>query len=568
MLRIYIHFGEPAAGYSCLRAAPMEKFVPTILVADDNSNIQKMVTLALKDVGITVVAVSNGEAAVRKLPEVRPDLVLADIFMPVRNGYEVCEYMKTDERFAHIPVILLVGAFDPLDEHEVQRVHADGVLKKPFVPPTPLITMVTALLEKFATAAAAQPPADSRGFASAAHALEKTQQLSPEDVAAATTQSAAAFATAEPEPEPYSAPPNVLNIDAAHSPLAFQEMLGDEPEPADEEDETAAEREEIEAAAKVNSFEASSVSAYHFPGELEPGAAADVPAAHEESHAPSHDQSHEQAEDHWGGIKEEMKQPDPAEPPIPVHFGESAPAEIISDERGPEIAVTPDPALVSSANDWMSSRPAAQTSSTEVAPEPVAEPSAEALRMESESPAPHSEVEPAKSVEEAHQYFTSAPFSVRASETSASVAASEEETQEMVTAESARTAGRIESADPDAHRQKSADEPAHAEPLPHSRWGRLEEIMTPAVPSIAAAAVAAHAHTQSDSFAAASGFPTSSGVSSGVTAGESQQKSEQLVQSITEKVLKQLDPSAIEKISRELIRPLIEALIRREVDKG
>lgn len=105
-----------------------------ILVADDNSNIQKMVGLALKDQGIDVVAVGNGEAAVRKISDIRPDLVLADVFMPVRNGYEVCQYVKMDPTLAHIPVILLVGAFDPLDEQEAQRVGADGVLKKPFVP--------------------------------------------------------------------------------------------------------------------------------------------------------------------------------------------------------------------------------------------------------------------------------------------------------------------------------------------------------------------------------------------------------------------------------------------------
>jgi CheY-like chemotaxis protein len=122
--------------------------VPRILVADDNSNIQKMVTLALEERGIDVVAVGNGEAAVRRLPDVNPDLVLADVFMPVRNGYEVCEYVKKDTRFAHIPVILLVGAFDPLDEKEARRVGADGVLKKPFVPPDPLIAMVMQVLEK------------------------------------------------------------------------------------------------------------------------------------------------------------------------------------------------------------------------------------------------------------------------------------------------------------------------------------------------------------------------------------------------------------------------------------
>jgi CheY-like chemotaxis protein len=125
--------------------------VAKILVADDNSNIQKMVGLALKDQGIDVVAVGNGEAAVRKISDVRPDLVLADVFMPVRNGYEVCKYVKGDSSLAHIPVILLVGAFDPLDEEEAQRVGADGVLKKPFVPPDPLISMVKSALVRAST---------------------------------------------------------------------------------------------------------------------------------------------------------------------------------------------------------------------------------------------------------------------------------------------------------------------------------------------------------------------------------------------------------------------------------
>ena len=107
-----------------------------------------MVALALEEQGIDVVSVGNGEAAVRRIPDLTPDLVLADVFMPVRNGYEVCEFVKKDERFSHVPVILLVGAFDPLDEKEARRVGADGVLKKPFVPPDPLIAMVTSALEK------------------------------------------------------------------------------------------------------------------------------------------------------------------------------------------------------------------------------------------------------------------------------------------------------------------------------------------------------------------------------------------------------------------------------------
>ena len=123
--------------------------MPRILVADDNTNIQKMVTLAFQERGVEVIAVGNGEAAVRRIPDANPDLVLADVFMPVRNGYEVCEFVK--ERYAISlisPVILLVGAFDPLDEKEARRVGADGVLKKPFVPPDPLIAMVMSALEK------------------------------------------------------------------------------------------------------------------------------------------------------------------------------------------------------------------------------------------------------------------------------------------------------------------------------------------------------------------------------------------------------------------------------------
>src|ERR1700738_1117492 len=146
--------------------SPGGRSVARILVADDKSNVRKRVGLALKDHGIEVVAVGNGEAAVRKISDLRPDLVLADVFMPVRNGYEVCKYVKDDAALAHIPGILLVGAFDPLDEQEAQRVGADGVLKKPFVPPDPLISMVkSALLRSsaaLATAAADKASASSR----------------------------------------------------------------------------------------------------------------------------------------------------------------------------------------------------------------------------------------------------------------------------------------------------------------------------------------------------------------------------------------------------------------------
>ncbi len=208
----------------------------TILVADDNSNIQKMVILALKDQGINVVAVGNGEAAVRKLPDAAPDLVLADIFMPVRNGYEVCEFVKHDPRFAHIPVILLVGAFDPLDEHEAQRVGADGVLKKPFVPPEPLIAMVKALLAKSAS---------ERLEPVVAAVAPSVERASAERATVSPTPEAPPFpmTPAEPAHEAFRPTSNRFDFGKSEIPLAFGELLETQEVEAVPKPEATAQRE-------------------------------------------------------------------------------------------------------------------------------------------------------------------------------------------------------------------------------------------------------------------------------------------------------------------------------------
>ena len=203
--------------------------MPKILVADDNSNIQKMVGLALKDQGIDVVAVGNGEAAVRKISDVRPDLVLADVFMPVRNGYEVCKYVKNDSSLSHIPVILLVGAFDPLDEEEAQRVGADGVLKKPFVPPDPLISMVKSALVRASTGHTVQlKPSAAGNSASPASATTPSLESNMPSVAAAPD--------AESFVEEIPPKPPELKIDTGGQPLAFGSLMET---PAGEGDDTA-----------------------------------------------------------------------------------------------------------------------------------------------------------------------------------------------------------------------------------------------------------------------------------------------------------------------------------------
>ena len=205
-----------------------------ILVADDNSNIQKMVGLALKDQGIEVVAVGNGEAAVRKIADVKPDLVLADVFMPVRNGYEVCKFVKEDSALAHIPVILLVGAFDPLDEQEAQRVGADGVLKKPFVPPDPLISMVKSALTRAgvphgeAAVSKASEPEPLRTDMLTPPGGASVHQVSAEPILAHDSESFADEVPAHPEP---------VRIDSGAQPVAFGSLLET---PSNEKEDDAA----------------------------------------------------------------------------------------------------------------------------------------------------------------------------------------------------------------------------------------------------------------------------------------------------------------------------------------
>jgi len=117
-----------------------------LLLADDSATIQKVIDLTFADEGVRVVAVGNGQEAIDQIEEIAPDIVLADVFMPARNGYEVCEYVKTNEKLKHIPVMLLVGSFEPFDEAEARRVGADDILTKPFQSIRRLIDRVGALV--------------------------------------------------------------------------------------------------------------------------------------------------------------------------------------------------------------------------------------------------------------------------------------------------------------------------------------------------------------------------------------------------------------------------------------
>ncbi|MGH9856205.1 MAG: response regulator, partial [Acidobacteriota bacterium] len=116
----------------------------TILLADKSTTIQKIVQLTFADDDFKIHSVSDGQTALEMIPQIRPDLVLADISLPVKSGYEVCTAVRTDSQlsaFSKIPVILLAGIYETMDEERarqveerVKQVQANDFLSKPFDP--------------------------------------------------------------------------------------------------------------------------------------------------------------------------------------------------------------------------------------------------------------------------------------------------------------------------------------------------------------------------------------------------------------------------------------------------
>ena len=119
---------------------------PKLLLADDSLTIRNVVEQTFVDEGFDVMTATNGEEAMAKFAVLQPDIVILDVDMPEPNGYNICEMIKQDESTRHIPVLLIVGSFEPFDQNEAERVGADGFLTKPFQSIPDLIVRVEELI--------------------------------------------------------------------------------------------------------------------------------------------------------------------------------------------------------------------------------------------------------------------------------------------------------------------------------------------------------------------------------------------------------------------------------------
>lgn len=138
-----------------------------ILLADDSLTIQKVVELTFADTDYEVVAVSSGDELMKRLPEVRPDLVICDVIMPGRDGYDVCQEIKSSSEYLHLPVILLTGTFEPFDRDRAIAVGCSEIITKPFE-----AKKLVDAVERLAATPAAPPPTAA-----------DTQSIGPDDLA-------------------------------------------------------------------------------------------------------------------------------------------------------------------------------------------------------------------------------------------------------------------------------------------------------------------------------------------------------------------------------------------------
>jgi len=191
-----------------------------VLLADDSVTAQNMGRRIMTDAGYEVITVNNGSAALKKIHESHPDLIVLDVYMPGYGGLEVCQRLKESEATMKIPVLLTVGKMEPFKTEEAKRVHADGHIIKPFEA-SELLAALTRLEDKIVpsesgrgrrgkaetsarrsrTAAASDPVANfDDSHTEQIQYLARVKQRSPADEAPEAPDSAFEQAPAAPTP--------------------------------------------------------------------------------------------------------------------------------------------------------------------------------------------------------------------------------------------------------------------------------------------------------------------------------------------------------------------------------
>jgi CheY-like chemotaxis protein len=151
-----------------------------ILLADHSPHAQRMGERILRDEGFEVVTVTDGETALLRLKDLAPDLILAEISLPSRSGYEICEYVKTSGKFPQTRVLLTAGPVAAFDDVRARAAGSDGFVRKPFEASV-LLNTVQPLMERPEANAVPQRAAEVKPAAAAPAPPPQPAALRPVD---------------------------------------------------------------------------------------------------------------------------------------------------------------------------------------------------------------------------------------------------------------------------------------------------------------------------------------------------------------------------------------------------
>ncbi len=180
-----------------------------VLLADDSPHAQRMGERILREEGYDVASVTDGDSALRRLDELDPDVILVDVFLPGKNGFEICRNVKSQDRHQHVRVVMTAGMLEVFDEDEARRSGADAIIKKPFEASVVLDTIKPLCM------AAREERISPRAVAAAvpAQALAPTIDVKP-------VEAAPPAPPPQPEPPPQLEPPPVVVERFPEEPLA------------------------------------------------------------------------------------------------------------------------------------------------------------------------------------------------------------------------------------------------------------------------------------------------------------------------------------------------------------
>lgn len=213
----------------------------TLLLADDSVTVQRVIELTFADEGFKVVSFGDGDEVVGYLEAGnRPDVILADTTMPARDGYDVAAWVKGRDTLSAVPVVLMTGAFEPIDDKRAEACQADAILVKPFEPQQ-VVSLVKrmlsgergALLGEFAPPqAAAMPSPQSEPVVTLAPGLDTYAERLDQHLASRQRRPALA------EPETPEAPaattaPDPVAASPAPAPAAEPDQAAPRPSLAD-----------------------------------------------------------------------------------------------------------------------------------------------------------------------------------------------------------------------------------------------------------------------------------------------------------------------------------------------